>query len=169
MGKDTSRGGRWRTDRGLTLALNDESGSLAYFNTSQSKTDTPTKFFLATSYLGATPTGGILSLHVPEYFKFARIKRIHYRLNPDNAVTYTLRLWESAVDPNYLCNQYLIYESPSGQVDDTDYDRAELDIPVRTVNSTTGNGSIIYYSIEFSAAQGSCVAGFIRVDGEVLE
>ena len=150
MSKDSARTGRWHEQTVVWMGSLDEAGASAYFNTSQGKTDTPTKQFATFKY--------------PSTLHQGLINRIHYRLNPDNAVTYTLRLWQTATAANYASNRDMLYESPSGQVDDTDYDRAELNVPF----ILEGPG-IMYYSIEYSAAQGSCVAGFIYVSGEVLK
>ena len=149
VGKDRARAGVWIEKSIFKLEALDEAGASAYLNTSQSKTDTPTKYFYGRK---------------PDKFKSGTIRRIHYRLNPDNAVTYTLRIWDEATANNYESNSYMLYESPSGQVDDTDYDRAELSIPIRI-----GVPGYVYYSIEYSAAQGSCVAGFVVVSGDVVE
>lgn len=91
-----------------------------------------------------------------------RIKRIHYRIKPTNAVTYTLRIWQQAVDGTvtpYGQNLALLYESASGRVSDTEYDYTALDIPFKLTELSN-----IYFSIEWSAAAGN-TQGFIAVSG----
>jgi hypothetical protein len=127
----------------------DEDGTANYFETSQTKTDTPT-LLVDTHRSHPTMKSGV-------------IHRIHYRLNPTNAVTYTLRLWRRAVANNYANNISLLYESPPLQADDTDYDRAELMIPFECCD---GPG-ILYFSIEWTGAPGVTL-GFIDVSGEKI-
>jgi hypothetical protein len=57
----------------------------------------------------------------------------------------------------------MLYESPSAQADDEDYDRAELYIPF----ILTASGDL-YYSIDWSGAPGN-TTGFIEVSGEIEE
>ena len=127
----------------------DEDGALNIFETSQAKT--------------IPPTLGLLTFRSHDAMRQAFINRIHYRLNPTNAATYTLRLWRASVANAYELNLSMLYESPAAQADDTDYDRGELNIPVFL--STLG---LIYYSIEWSAAPGN-TTGFIDVSGEKVE
>jgi len=56
-------------------------------------------------------------------------------------------------------NLALLYESPALQADDTDYDRAELTIPMNLLVP-----GALYYSIDWSAAPGN-TTGFIDVSG----
>jgi len=147
MSKDSARGGKWRKSSIFRMYRLDEAGALNLFETVQTKTDTPTLNFIATH-----PT-----------MKSGRIHRIHYRLNPTNAVTFTLRIWRAAAANDYEANMDMLYESPALQADDTDYDRAELDIPF-----TLGWPGTIYYSIEWTGAPGNTL-GFIEVTGEKVE
>ena len=147
--KGSGRGGRWKKHSIFIYSALDEAGTNNYFETSQSKTDTPTLQLLSTK--------------VPPRMRSGIIKRIHYRLKPTNAVTFTLRLWRSAVPADYESNKYLLYESPPLQASDEDYDRGELQIPFYLYSPGK-----LYYSIEWSAAPGNTV-GFIDVNGEVVE
>lgn len=149
--KDTCRSGRWRKMSIFNFAQLNEAGASADFETSQAKTDTPTLTLLDVRTLTGT---------VGANLKSGLIHRIHYRLNPTNAVTYTLRLWQAAIADNYESNMNMLYESPALRADDTDYDVAELNIPF--VLAATG---LMYYSIEWSAASGT-TTGFLAVSGE---
>lgn len=127
----------------------DENGAGTDFETSYAKTDTPVKTF---------------ATHFPKTLVAGLIKRIHYRLHPTNAVTYTLRLYSGAYADDYASDLLgLVYESPPLQADDTDYDRAELDIPFRL-----GTQGTLYFALEWTGAPG-VTAGFIRCEGEITE
>jgi hypothetical protein len=127
----------------------DETGANGYFSTSQTKTTPPTLI--------------VDSGRTHPKLKSGILKRIHYRLKPTNAVTYTLRIWKSVNANPYELNLHLLYESPSLQASDVDYDRSELEIPFWL----WAPGSI-YYSIEWSGAPGTTV-GFIALSGLVVE
>jgi len=123
-----------------------EDGAVNTFETSQIKTDTPT-LMLAT-------------FRRPLDLKSGKILRFHYRLNPTNAVTYTLRIYDSNIAADYESNLHQIYESPAARADDTEYDVLTLPIPF-----TLGVVGLMYYAIQWSAAPG-VTAGFIEVSGE---
>lgn len=150
MSKDSCRDGKWQKGSIFQYGKLDETGAggAASFETIQTKTDTPTLLLDMLSH----PT-----------MKSGIIHRIHYRLNPTNAVTYTLRLWRAAAAGDYESNFNLLYESPPLQADDTDYDRAELIIPFWLW--IPGN---LYYSIEWTGAPG-VTPGFISVTGEKID
>jgi len=147
--KDSARDGKWKQGSIFVMYKLDEAGAGDFFETSQTKTATPT-LLLDTYRSHPTMRTGL-------------IKRIHYRLNPTNAATYTLRLWREAIAADYQSNLHLLYESPPLQADDTDYDRAELDIPMWLTTPAT-----LYYSIEWTAAPGN-TSGFIEVTGEKID
>lgn len=123
-----------------------EDGAVDTFETSQTKTDTPTLYLDTFRYPVTLSTG--------------KINRIHYRLNPTNAVTFTLRIWCNNNDPDYYSNFQMLYESPALQVDDTDYIEEDLDIPFHL-----GIDGLMLVSIQWTAAPG-VTAGFIEVSGE---
>jgi hypothetical protein len=149
MSKDSCRDGKWKKGSIFCYGKLDEAGVGDYFETSQTKTDTPTLMLDAWNH--PTMTSGI-------------IKRIHYRLNPTAAVTYILRLWRGSRAADYESNSLMLYESPALQADDTDYDRvADLEIPF--VLQAPGG---IYYSIEWTGAPGN-TTGFIDVTGEKVD
>lgn len=130
------------------LARLQEAAAAAPFSTSQAKNVLPT-FLLDTEIL-------------PAHIAIGLITRIHYRINPTNAVTYTLRLWRAAVNgavAPYEENLAMLYESAAARVDDTDYDILDREIPFWL--PVPGN---IYYSLEWSAAPGNC-SGIIEVSG----
>jgi hypothetical protein len=89
-----------------------------------------------------------------------KINRIHYRLNPTNAVTFTLRIWCNNNDPDYYSNFQMLYESPPLQVDDIDYIEEDLDIPFHL-----GVNGLMLVSIQWTGAPG-VTAGFVEVSGE---
>lgn len=148
--KNSCRSGRWRRYSIFNFAQLNEAGASAEFETNQAKTDTPTLMLLdvraVTGAAGAVLKSGI-------------IHRIHHRLNPTNAVTYTLRLWQAAIAADYASNMNMLYESPPLRADDTDYDVGELMIPF--VLAETGN---LYYSVEWTGAPGT-TTGFVAVSG----
>ena len=123
-----------------------EDGAVDTFETSQTKTDTPTLL--------------LNTFRFPMTLSAGKINRIHYRLNPTNAVTFTLRIWSNANALDYYSNFQMLYESPALQVDDTDYIDEDLDIPFHL-----GINGQILVSIEWTAAPG-VTAGFIEVSGE---
>jgi len=100
---------------------------------------------------------------IPDTLKSGIIKRIHFRIKPANAVTYTLRIWSDAKAGDYESNMNMLYESPSGRLSDEDYDIGELDIPFNL-----GAEGKIYYSLDWTGATGN-VQGFIEVSGELYE
>lgn len=149
MGKDSCRDGKWIRASIFVHRQEDENGAADFFETSQDKV--------------TTPTFGLLFSRTHPTLKSGIIKRIHYRLNPTNAVTYILRLWRATAVAPYRLNALMLYESPAAQVDDADYDRGELEIPF-----TLGFPGMIYYSIEWTGASGN-TPGFIDVSGEKVE
>ena len=146
---DEATDGNWEKHSIFQCSKLDEDGSEGDFETSYSKTDTPVKW-LNTYYWPISLMSGL-------------IKRIHYRLNPTNAVTFTLRIYQHAVAADYDSNVQLLYESPTAQADDEDYDRCERNIPFKL-----GSPAKIYFAIEWTGAPGT-TAGFIVVSGEVVE
>lgn len=149
MSKHSCRDGKWIKGSIFVFDKLDEDGALNYFETSQTKTDTPT---LIVDTYQTHPT-----------MKTGLIHRIHYRLNPTNAVTFILRLWHFAMAADYTSNRCLLYESPPLQADDTDYDRAELIIPFYLYVP-----GWLWYSIEWTGAPGN-TTGFISVSGVEVE
>jgi len=143
--------GEW--EKGKTFRYHqrlETAAAWAEVTTSYAKTDTPVQVLTAGDKDCEKMREGI-------------IKRIHVRLNPTNAVTYTLRIWRRAVSGDMFSNLYMLYESPSGLVDDTDYDFAELDIPFSLAVIGT-----IYFGVEWSGAAGD-TNGFIDVSGVRLD
>lgn len=150
-GKDSCRDGKWRQQCIFEFGKLDETGADGAFVVDQDKVTPPT--LQVDTYI-SHPT-----------MKAGLIKRIHYRLNPTNAATYTLRLWQMTTANPYELNYVMLYESPALQADDTDYDRAELEIPFRLFLP----GSL-YYSIDWTAAPPPGVtSGFISVTGDKIE
>jgi hypothetical protein len=134
------------------LANQLEEAASGVFTTSEGKAVLPSRYLSSVVY--------------PTKFRAGFIKRIHFRIKPTNAVTYTLRIWGTAINgavTPYGENLKLLWESPAARASDVDYDETELDIPF-------GLGYVgrIYYSLEWSAAAGNC-QGFIEVSGELVE
>jgi len=146
--KTSMRDGRWTKKYPFKYSILQETAAAGIFDGDSAKTDIPT---------------GYLTTKSPDTLKSGMIKRIHYRIKAANSVTFTLYIWQAAKAADYDSNLNLLYESPSGQVSDTDYDRAEMDIPF--ILATEGT---IYYSINWSGAPGN-VNGFIEVSGETYE
>ena len=146
------KNGRWSEQSTFKLRKLQEVAAADKFDDSQGKTTLPT---------------WMLDDEVdPSNLQEGVITRIHFRLNPANAVTYTLRLWRKAVNGGatpYTENLEMLFETVAGLADDSDYDYTELNIPFRLYESGK-----MYYSIEWSAASGN-VAGFIEVSGETMK
>lgn len=138
--------GIWDRKRIFRYGMLDEDGTGNNFETDQAKTDTPT--LTLASFLD------------PAIISRGKINNYKYRLNPTNAVTFVARLWEGAYAANYASNFRMLYETPAAQVDDEDYDRAEMDIPF--ILDSSGN---MYYSIDWSGAPGN-TPGYMRISGE---
>ena len=119
---------------------------------------------VTTSYAKTdTPVQVLTSNEDCEKLREGIIRRIHVRLNPTNAVTYTLRIWRRANAGDMVSNADMLWESPSGLVDDTDYDYAELEIPFSLELMGT-----LYFGVEWSGAAGN-TNGFIDVSGTRLD
>jgi hypothetical protein len=150
MGHQSSSDGIWEKGSIFTYHKLDEDGTGNFFETSQSKTDTPT---LLVDTFKSHPQ-----------MKTGKILRIHFRMKPTNvAETYTLRLWRAALGPDYASNACMLYESAPLRADDVDYDIGELNIPFWLY--TPG---FLYYSIEWTGAPGN-TSGFIEVTGEAVD
>lgn len=146
------RGGRWSEQSTFKLRKLQETAAADKFDDSQGK--------------AVLPTWMLDDEIDPTNLQEGRIHRIHFRLNPANAVTYTLRIWRKAVDgatKPYEENMELLYESLTARVKDVDYDLTELDIPFKLYESGK-----LYYSLEWSAATGN-INGFIEVSGETMK
>lgn len=142
------RRGKWFTRVPFLCAELQEAAAAAKFNVDQLKTDTPT--LQVNDYIE------------PVDFQKGWLQRAHYRINPVNAVTYAMILWEAAEADDYESNLLLIYETPAAQADDTDYDRAEMMVPFYL-----GAPGTIFYSIDWTGATGN-VQGFILAGGEAI-
>ena len=142
--------GEWHKSKTFGYMIHLETAAAwAAVTTSYAKTDTPVQVLIAAEDC--------------EKLREGIIRRIHVRLNPTNAVTYTLRIWRRAAAGDMESDMYMLYESASGLVDDTDYDFAELAIPF----SLEAMGTL-YFGVEWSAAAGN-TNGFIAVSGDRLD
>jgi len=143
-------GGEWHKSKTFLYAERLETAAAwAAVTTSYAKTDTPVQVLTAEDDC--------------EKLREGIIRRIHVRLNPTNAVTYTLRIWRRANAGDMVSNADMLWESPSGLVDDTDYDYAELEIPFSLELMGT-----LYFGVEWSGAAGN-TNGFIDVSGTRLD
>lgn len=151
--KSSSKDGVWEKHSIFRYIARDEDGTGLIFDTDQGKTTLPTE--------------KLDIYRIPhQKLKSGLIHRIHYRLNPTEAETYTLRIWNRAVDGTstpYEQELALLYESPAAQADDTVYDRAELVIPF-----TLFKPGAMYYSVDWSGTPGT-TKGMIEVSGEMVE
>lgn len=134
----------------FTYALLDEDGALNIFETSQIKTVLPTFMFNQ----GTEPAD----------LKEGILTKIKVRLNPTNAVTYTLRLWEAAINgavTPYLQELACIYEMDFPGIATIPY-TIVLNRPF-----ALGIAGQIWYSIEWSAAPGN-TPGAIDLQGDAV-
>lgn len=148
----TGRDGKWSDPATFRLGKLQEAAAAAKFNVDQDKVTLPT-LMLDDEIDPTNILEGVIT-------------RIHFRIKPTNAVTYTLRLWRAAVDGStkpYEENKAMLYESAAGLVSDTDYDITELSIPFKLAEAGK-----LYYSLDWSAATGN-VQGFIEVSGETVK
>lgn len=135
----------------LVYWLKEVAGTDADITTSKSVTDQPTAYF-----------GNV----DPDTIKSGIIKRIHFRINNANAVTFILRLWQASIANDYESEMNLLWSSTdiiAQCVDDDEYDVNGLDIPFKL----TDRGKM-YFSLEWSAASGN-VQGYMQVSGDLKE
>ena len=126
----------------------DEAGTLNYFETDQAETDTPT----------------LTIKTAPSKVKKGRIRRVHYRLNPTNAVTYDLYIFMASKAGNYESEAMKVFDSNdviADSADDAEYDGQLLDVPFYLEDD-----GLFYYIINWSGAPGN-TTGYIVVEGEV--
>lgn len=148
MESRVGRSGKWSEQASFKLRKLQEAAGAAKFNVSQTKTTLPTL---------------LLDDDIdPTNLLEGAICRIHYRIKPTNAVTYTLRIWREATDgatKPYEQNLNMLYESAAARASDTDYDVCEIYIPFKLKEAGK-----MYYSLEWTGATGN-VQGFIEVSG----
>lgn len=140
------RSGVWEKHTVFRYFARDNDGTGNIFETDQAETDTPTLYLSTFRY--------------PENLVMGMAYRIHYELEPTNAVTYTLRLYCNSIANDIWSRSEKLYESPAGQADSIEYDR-EVKIPFKLINPGR-----IWYTIDWSAAPGN-TPGFIEVTGVV--
>jgi len=134
----------------FTYSVLDEDGALNIFETSQIKTVLPTFMFN--------------QVVDPADLKEGILTKIKVRLNPTNAVTYTLRLWSAAINgavTPYLQELACIYEMDFVGADDIAY-TIVLNRPFSLLVPAQ-----IWYSIEWSAAPGN-TPGTISLQGDAV-
>lgn len=145
----------------------DAAGTSNYFETDD---DAP---------LTSTPTLTIpITSNVAKEITRFKITEIRYYMNPTNAVTYTLYLFEGATADDATHLSELVFQSPAAQADSTLYwyregysgtpdTIATLDasLPV-IVNLSKANS--LYYTINWSGAPAN-TPGFIKIRGELLK
>jgi len=146
----------------------DADGTGNYFETDD---DNPTT---STPTLTIDVTSNVLGAAVNRF----ELTSLRYYLNPTNAVTYTLYLFEknSADDTTHLSE--LVFQSPAAQADSTLYwyrigasgtpdtiATADNTLPVIVNLGTTGK---LYYTINWSGAPAN-TPGFIKLRGNLLK
>lgn len=147
--RKSRRRGKWTKRVPFRLSALQEAAGAGTFDTDQIITDTPTLL--------------LDDIIVPDNLKEGFINRIYYRFNWVAAETYTLRIWQAAIDADYESAMSLLYESAALRANDTPYDAAELHIPF--ILATPGE---MFYSIDWTGAPGN-IQGFIQVTGEAAE
>lgn len=127
----------------FTAIVSDDTTTLAQFEVDKSKTDTPTQSIIAD----------------PPLFRRGIIKEISYRLNPTNAETYTLMIFEDAHADNYNSNSRMLYESAALRADDTDY-KIYCELPFNLDETAK-----FYVSTDWTGAGPGNTTGYIRISG----
>ena len=139
MTKDSAIGGKWKEQTVFRLYTT----TAADLDVSYADTDTPAKTFAG---------------RVPTKIKSGIIKRVHFRLTPTNAVTYTLRLWADALADDNSSRLRKLFDSTPLRAKDVEYD---LEVEIPFILTTAGT---MYFGNEWSAAAGG-TTGFIEVSG----
>jgi len=140
-------GGYWEQKSTFRYSALDEDGTGNLFETSQTEADTPTLL--------------LSSEKIPAKIKMGTITRIHFKLNPTNAETYILRLYEEASADDYHSSLHKLWESDPLRADDEEYDMTELDIDFTL--KTIGK---MYFKLTWTGAPGN-TPGYISVSGKV--
>jgi len=142
----------------------DYDGTANYFETDQALTDTPTLYVDLTTNTGL-PINGM------------EITRLSYYMNPANAVTYTLYLFEAANADDTQNKSDIIFQSAAAQAKGTAYEyhdsgmgswpglgTVDFTLPQIVHCATQGR---IWYLIDWSAAPGN-TPGWIKIRGRLL-
>ena len=138
--------GEWDKSKVFVYTIHQEAAAAwAEVTTSKAKTD--------------TPVYNLVAGEDAENLRNGKINRIHIRVNPTNAVTFIVRIFQRAEADDYNSNANMLWESPS-LTGDVDYDYAEFDIPFTLEIMGT-----MYFGVEWTGAAGNS-QGFISVSGE---
>jgi len=140
-----SYNGRWLVPIPFSVKLVDEDGTGNYFETDKAETDTPTT-----------------SIDSEYKMRVGKINRVHWRLNPTNAVTYDLYIFGDALAADYASQAEKLFDSNdvvADCADDTEYDATGLDIPFRL--RTPGEW---WYNTDWSGAPGN-TTGYLCIEG----
>jgi len=131
----------------IEFGLTDPAGALNYFETEGVITDTPTLF---------------IDLNKEGISNF-RLEELEYYLNPTNAETYRLILFEAAEADDLTSLSKIVFDSGALQADSTLYTFTNHeDIMPRLVKLASSGR--IYYMILWTGAPGNC-PGFLRGRG----
>ena len=135
--------------------LIDADGSCNYFETDQAVTDTPTLYITLSPY-GVSQWGRLIT--------------VRWYMNPTNAVTYDLYLFDGAYADDLESNMHLIFDSNdtiANCADSVTYQQTNMNRVFRLtwVNANITTKSRMYYLIDWSGAPGD-TSGFISVEGE---
>ena len=135
----------------FTALLIDTDGTDNVFETDQTKTTTPTLGFYAEP---STVIDGL-------------INRVHWRINPTNAVTYDFWILTDAQADDYASESLIVFSSEDTAgiadcADNTEYIVEGLEIPFHL--SIVG---YFYYLIDWSAAPGN-TPGYLKIEGRFV-
>lgn len=116
---------------------------------------------------GDTPSSQIKT--APTKVQKGIIRRVHFRLNPTNAVTYHFLIYSGSEANDYACEAKKVFDTRDLIVaagdcaDDTEYDAQLLDIPFYLDDE-----GFFYIVIVWSGAP-STTTGYIEIEGEKLD
>lgn len=160
---------RTAINRAVSVVIGDKvdyDGTSNYFETDQALGDTPT--------LTIDLTTNMADVDITRF----QLENVRYYMDPTDAVTYQLYLFEAASADNVQNISDQVFVSPAAQADVTAYDyriggtgslptlgTADHQLPV-ICNLATANK--LYYLLNWSAAPGD-TKGYIKIRGKLLK
>jgi len=139
-----------RQNQMVEFSLVDADGTGNKFETEQAITDTPT--------LLLTPSD--------PYCKRFEITEIMFYMNPANAVTPEILLFEDAVADNVTSLSKIVWTSGAGMVDSTRYVRTNNEDELPKIVNLAAAGKL-YYMMIWTGAPGN-TPGYIKVKGRKM-
>lgn len=142
----------------------DYDGTSNYFETDQALGDTPTLYMNCLTNTGVPVKNFLMT-------------SLRYYMNPTNAVTYTLHLFEDAQADNTRNLSDLIYQSAAAQVDSQIYEFREggtgtwaglttVDVTLPQIVNLGQTGRL-YYLLNWTGAPAN-TPGYIKIRGRLL-